>query len=353
MKILHIGPDLSKSRGGMVSVISEIIEDTHLNEKFHMDIYSSYISGIFFVRLFYSMFSFLKFYFSKQKYDIYHIHAASRGSIFRKGLYVRTAKKWGKKVILHIHSGIFIDYYKNLTDKRKALVKNILEMSDQVIVLSEGWKRAFVKEFGLRNCQVLRNCVDLDKFEGAVSDPKLHNHSFGVLAKIGPEKGIYDLIDATELAKKKIPDIKIFLAGEGETDNVKNLARRKNLEDNIHVVGWVDFEKKIALLKKVATVVLPSYSEGLPMAILEGMACGKAIISTFVGAIPEVVGDTNGTLISPGDVKALSDALIEYATNPDKLERVSIENISKIRDEYSIEKRNQILSGYYEQVALL
>ena len=62
-------------------------------------------------------------------------------------------------------------------------------------------------------------------------------------------------------------------------------------------------------------VVLPSYHEGLPMAILEGMAAGKAIISTTVGAIPEVVTGENGALVEPGDVIALAQALLQYGGN--------------------------------------
>lgn len=56
------------------------------------------------------------------------------------------------------------------------------------------------------------------------------------------------------------------------------------------------------MLKKSATLVLPSYHEGLPMSVLEGMASGKAIISTTVGAIPEVIKEQNGILVQPGDV---------------------------------------------------
>lgn len=64
------------------------------------------------------------------------------------------------------------------------------------------------------------------------------------------------------------------------------------------------------LLRKSSVLVLPSYNEGLPMAILEGMACGKAIISTTVGAIPEVVKKENGILVQPGDVTALANVTL-------------------------------------------
>ena len=110
----------------------------------------------------------------------------------------------------------------------------------------------------------------------------------------------------------------------------KQIVEEKKLENNIIIVGWADFDKKLELLKKSSVLVLPSYNEGLPMAILEGMACGKAIISTTVGAIPEVVKEENGILIEPGDIKKLSEALIGYCMNQEIVERTGKNNIALI-----------------------
>ena len=106
MKILVIGPSPIRSKGGMATVIEEIVKDKKLNEEFEIDVYESYIDGNKLKVLLFSLLSFVRFYFTKRNYDIYHIHAASYGSTFRKGLYVHAAKKWGKKVILHIHGAL-------------------------------------------------------------------------------------------------------------------------------------------------------------------------------------------------------------------------------------------------------
>lgn len=102
MKILVIGPSPVRSKGGMATVIEEIVKDKKLNEEFEIDVYESYIDGNKLKVLLFSVISFIRFYFTKRNYDIYHIHAASYGSTFRKGWYVHAAKKWGGKVILHI-----------------------------------------------------------------------------------------------------------------------------------------------------------------------------------------------------------------------------------------------------------
>ena len=93
MKVLVIGPSPTRSKGGMATVIKEIEKDKKLNGQFDIDIYESYVDGNKLKVLIFSLFSFARFYFTKRDYDIYHIHAASYGSTFRKGWYVRALKK--------------------------------------------------------------------------------------------------------------------------------------------------------------------------------------------------------------------------------------------------------------------
>src|SRR5690606_40232854 len=73
---------------------------------------------------------------------------------------------------------------------------------------------------------------------------------------------------------------------------------------------WIDGTQKDELLTICDILVLPSYSEGLPMSILEAMSYGKTIISTSVGGIPEIVKEgENGFLVTPGDKRSLSEVL--------------------------------------------
>ena len=89
------------------------------------------------------------------------------------------------------------------------------------------------------------------------------------------------------------------------------------------------------------------------MAILEGMACGKAIISTNVGAIPEVVFSENGFLVNPGDVEALAMSIIKASSDSNYLNKISFANIRKIKDSYSMTvmhyKLAQLYEGLYSQ----
>ena len=351
-KILIVGPSSTKSKGGMSTVIGEILEDNELKNKYDISAYESYIDGTKFRVLLYSIWAIFKFIVTGQakKYDVYHIHAASYGSTFRKRIYLKIIKKYKKKVILHIHGAEYMVFFDKLSKKKKRQVIDTLQVADMVIALSNEWKNKFDNKFGLTNCYVLESGINTEKLAPAIVDTKKNQTSFVTLGRLGKRKGTYDLVDAIEIARKKVPNIRCYLAGDGEIDKFCNIIVERGLQNNIEVVGWADFTKKLELLSKVSTVVLPSYNEGLPMSILEGMATGKAIISTTVGAIPEVVKEENGILIQPGDVQALADALVKCSTNLKMLEDMSQKNINKIYEQFSMKSMHLKLMSYYKQV---
>ncbi|MGN1016743.1 MAG: glycosyltransferase family 4 protein [Faecousia sp.] len=334
----------------MATVIEEIEKDKKLHEQFDIDVYESYIDGNKLVRLLYSAYAFMKFCLTKRNYDLYHVHVASRGSTFRKGFYVDVIKKWNKKVILHVHGAQYLVFFDEISENKKKRVIEILKKADMVIALSQSWKEKFDKRFGLTNCSVLENGIDMERLAPAIQDPAIHRHAFVTLGRLGQRKGTYDLVEAVDIARKTVPNIKCYLAGDGDVEKVRELVKSRNLENNMEVVGWANSDKKLELLKSVSTVVLPSYNEGLPMSVLEGMACGKAIISTTVGAIPEVVGVENGILVEAGDVQALSEALVVCAQNLDRVKEMSKANMDKIQKQFSVRVMHDQLAQYYSSV---
>ncbi len=350
MRVLVVGPSPEKSKGGMATVISEIRDDQELATKYGIDVFDSFVDGGKAKRLLYSVYAFVKFFLTKRNYNVYHIHAASKGSTFRKGYYVRAAKKWGKKVILHIHGARYMEFYNELSDKKKAEMISILKTADMVIALSQDWKNKFDQTFGLTNCVVLENGINMERLAPAIASSATYQNAFVTLGRLGKRKGTYDLVDAIEIAVKSVPDMKMYLAGDGDVEQIRQLVQQKSLEKNVEVVGWANFDKKLDLLKHVSTVVLPSYNEGLPMSVLEGMACRKAIISTKVGAIPEVVKEENGILIDAGDVNSLAEALVRCSTDLKMITDMGEQNHAKIHNEFSMTVMHKLLAGYYDQV---
>lgn len=347
-RILEIGPGPKYSNGGIATVISTITNDKKLLQQFRIDIHESYCEGSLLKRISFSAIMFLKFIFIYKKYDVFHIHMASYGSTFRKGYYVRFLKKRNKKVILHVHGGEYLLFYEKLNSKKKYIVDNIWNLSDIVIVLSDKWKEKFSCIFTKSRIEVVRNCIDVDLFSVARNEIEQYRHSFLFLGKICRGKGIYDLIYAIKEIIQKHPSIKLYIAGNGETEEIHKLIKKLQIEQNIEFVGWIGNNEKIELLKKVGTVVLPSYNEGLPMAILEGMAAGKVILSTTVGAIPEVINtDKNGILINPGDVDNLIRAIEKIINNLDFDKKCSVQNLKTVKNNFDISiMQNKIINIY-------
>lgn len=349
-KVLIIGPSPTKSNGGMATVIGGQLSDKELNSKYDISMHASFVDGNKIWRVVYSIFAYLFFLRKYKKYDLFHIHVASYRSTFRKMLYYKKIKKANKKVLLHIHGGEYLLFYKNLDNKKKQEVEDFLKKADMVITLSDDWKEKFEETFRLDNCCSLNNGIDTELFKNAYCNVDDSRNSFVVLSRYGENKGTYDLIDAVEKIRNDYPDIKLYMAGDGEVEKAKSLVKDKKLEKNIIINGWAGFEKKISLLKKSATLILPSHNEGLPMSILEGMASGKAIISTAVGAIPEVITEENGILVKAGDIKMLSKAMIKCMTDVDMLKKMSVNNKRMIEEKYSLNRMSTRLLDYYRIV---
>lgn len=349
MKILLVGPSPEKSYGGMATVIRNMRDDKILNQKHEIAVHDSYIDGNIVKRLIFSGVAFVKYLTIVNKYDIIHLHSAENGSAFRKAMYANVAKRKNKKVIVHMHGAEFIQFYEGLNDKKKKKIFDFLNGADKVVALSDIWKRMLEETIHIDNCITINNGIDTDKLVEAKSEPTQYQNSFLFLGRLGKRKGAYDLVDAVEIVAKKRKDILLYMAGDGEIEEIKKLVLQKHLEDNVKVIGWIAGDEKIELMKKVSTIVLPSYNEGLPMTILEGMAAGKAIISTTAGAIPEVVQKENGIIITPGDVNALADALNSIMENKD-IDAISRNNIEKIDKEFSMRRMHEKFAVLYGEL---
>lgn len=346
-RILVVGPSETKARGGMSAVIREIRESELLQAEFEIDTYASYRDGCLAVRLLYTFWGCLRFMLCRQRYDLFHLHTAERGSTFRKYFYLRWAKKTGGKVIVHIHGAEYLTFYDGLGRLGRRVADDFFKRADLVLALSESWQRELETRFGIDTCRTLYNGVDTVKFRAAVAEVTACRHSFLMLGRLGSRKGVYDLIDAVEIACRQDPSLRVCIAGDGEVDKVRRVVEAKGLGRHVSVPGWIDEEQKLKYLKKAAVIILPSYHEGLPVSVLEGMAAGKAIISTTAGAIPEVVGEENGILVEPGDVEGLVAAMLRCSGDAEMLQRMSGNNLQRAEAVFGIRRMHEKLREYY------
>ncbi len=349
-KILETGPSETGSRGGMAGVIRGLRESPWLGREFSIDSFPSYIDGGLPLRLAYSCYGFLRFLPRAKQYDLVHLHTAEKGSVFRKYLYLRAAKKAGAKVVVHIHGAEFLAFYDRLGGWKKRVVEDFFRRADLVLALSDSWKRELEARFSMAACETLYNGVDPALFEQAAGDPAEHRRAFLMLGRLGERKGTYDLIAAMELALRRDPELTLRLAGDGEVEKAQALVAEKGLEKSVTVLGWIGREETLRQLGEAAAIVLPSYHEGLPLSVLEGMAAGKAVLSTTAGAIPEAVTEENGILVEPGDIPALAEGLLRLSGDVELLCGMSQRNRQRVKELFSLERMHSRLAEQYRRL---
>lgn len=148
------------------------------------------------------------------------------------------------------------------------------------------------------------------------------------------EKGVLNLLDAFgQLNSRKLDrKVRLVVAGDGP---LLNKIKEKYDDDNIDIVGRLDFNKVMSLYKRTDIFVYPSlYPEGLPTSILEAGLMNCAVIATPKGGTEEVMIDNNYGVIVDGSVRSLSKA-INRLVNDDRLRRQLADNIHKrIRDNF-------------------
>jgi glycosyltransferase involved in cell wall biosynthesis len=212
--------------------------------------------------------------------------------------------------VIHIHGGGFKEYY----EKNSRFVHKNLLKCDTIIALTQYWKEYF-NSLGFENVFIVPNIVESPVTkEKKNNDGKVHFLYLGLITKA---KGIYDLLDVINKHKAEF-DGKIILhiGGNGETTPLQNIIKEHNLSNIVQFEGWVSGEKKVELLNNANVFILPSYTEGLPISILEAMSYSLPVITTQVGGIPEVVKDgENGLLFTPSDKDALYKAIDKLAIN--------------------------------------
>ena len=141
------------------------------------------------------------------------------------------------------------------------------------------------------------------------------------MGEISNRKGAFDLLKAVADEKDYFKDKLLLRMGGNEVDgDIKTFIRDNGLDGFVAYEGWISGQKKVDCLTWEDIYILPSYNEGLPIAILEAMSYKHPIISTPVGGIPEIIENgRNGLLVTPGDTKAIANAIKFYIVNKDKI----------------------------------
>ncbi|MFC5480661.1 glycosyltransferase family 4 protein [Massilia suwonensis] len=280
---------------------------------------------------------------------IVHAHAASHASFARKSLLLWLARCAGCQTIFHLHGGGFRQFATLRSGVlMRRWIRHTLERSSLVIALTEGWA-AFVRSFAPRaRVAVVPNAVSLPRGLEDQAEP----NRILFLGRVEAAKGVAELLDAVALLAPRFPALRLILAGSGELDAWRREAAERGIAGRVELTGWLDAGACAEQLARASVFCLPSHAEGLPMALLEAMAAGKAVVASAVGGIPEVLREgENGLLVPPRDGAALAGALARVLEDANLRARLGAQARGTVAQHYSTEAVCGRLAAIYNELA--
>ena len=250
-------------------------------------------------------------------------------------------------VILHIHGGLFITQgTKNIL--YKGLILSLFKHSKQVIVLSELEQIVLKEKFSFTKTKVLSNCIDTSIYNNRIQNLLTDQPTLLYLGRIEKNKGIIELVEALELLKKDFI-FRFILCGTGPLVQHCITECERILENNFEYKGVVSGESKLNEIENSDIFILPSYFEGLPMALLETMASGVVPVVTNVGSMKQIIKHgSNGLHVKKQDAQDLFDKLKYLLSNPKLYLKLSKNAKQTVLQKYDIKNYIIELNQIYE-----
>lgn len=217
-----------------------------------------------------------------------------------------------------------------------SVISFLLFKADRAIVLYSKIKQS-LKELGYkREVYGLSTIVNDAAFENEIKiENKSKDFNLLFLSRVETYKGVIELLDAYVILKSKYPNFKLTIAGDGKLyDNVNQKISQEKIKD-VDVLGYVVGSKKYQVLTQGSVFVFPSYSEGMPNAVLEAMAIGLPIVTTPVGGLNDFFEEGKmGCFVKIKDVDSIVIAIEKLYLDYSLRKSISENNIEYARSNF-------------------
>lgn len=256
---------------------------------------------------------------------VLHVNVTGRGSTVRKAVLTGLARLLGLGYLLHVHDPDYAVGYAALPAAAQAAVRRMFRGARLVLVLGHADRErlASVLEVPPARFVVLHNAVP-DPYPAGLSPAARSGPCrFVFLGHLSDRKGVPELLQALAHPGMAGRSWRATIAGGGPVEDYRARATALGLGDRVDFPGWVDAAGVRQFCVEGDVLVLPSHAEGLAMAVLEGMSHGMAIVTTAVGAHPEVIEPgRSGLFVEPGDIDGLAATLGELVDHPERRSRL-------------------------------
>jgi len=298
----------------------------------------------------------------KHGIDILHAHLAAP-----EGFVGCLAKKSIEKplvVTLHgadILTESTIGYGDRLRKDFAEKVGKVFQCADKVIAASMAVRSEALK-VGCPAGKLVHipNGVDTQRFNTRL-DGKLIKKELGIkdrhvvftLRALVPKNGVEYFVRSAKMVVKKFPKVTFIIGGDGFLrHHLQELTGNLGLSDNIIFTGWIS-QKALPLYFSACDVfVIPSIIEAFGLVTVEAMACGKPVVGTNVGGIPDTIENAkNGYLVPPRDPQGLAEKILLLLENPALSERMGIEGRRMAEEKFDIDRRIARILNIYRELA--
>lgn len=238
---------------------------------------------------------------------------------------------------------------------QRFLMRAALRFADANIFVSRHEEELIVgNHLRVRRPRTIPCVVDTERYRPDLTierDPRLVLTVAGMHGGNPNRKCMPNLIDAVPLVLDKLPDARFVIVGV-KADGFPELqvrAERLGVAEAVSFPGPIPEQHKIELLRRCGAYVSPSIFEGFGMAILEAMSCGAPVISSPVGAVPEVVGEA-GLLVPGRDHAAIASAIVSVLTDSRLAARLGSVGRDRAVEEFDSSRRQRELGRLLRQL---
>lgn len=287
---------------------------------------------------------------------IVHINTScDRKALLRDSILVFLARGFRRHVVLQVHSAM--DAYR-LPKPVEWIARKAFARCDRVLVFSERDRKVAGEWSREGRTEIFPNAVDVDaygrgdgSFRTALSIPAEGNVVL-FLSRMIREKGGFDLIEAIPGILREFRDACFVFAGEGpEKGRMEEACRALGVGSAVRFPGYLPPGEVARAFDSADLFVLPSYAEGMPMAILQALAAGLPIVSTPVGAIPETLRDgVNGFFVEPHSSGPLAEKILLLLRQDGLRKEIGSANRRLAREMFSAEVVSDRLDRLYSSV---
>ncbi|MFO7914688.1 MAG: glycosyltransferase [Candidatus Krumholzibacteriales bacterium] len=241
----------------------------------------------------------------------------------------------------------------------------VLNLFDRVIALSETHAEYLSGQEGVPSGKltVINNGIDTGRFNPAGRDEKgkkvreelgieSEDTVVSIVAALRPEKNHLMFLEAAGSVLKRSREFRFLIVGEGEQrQELERKTGRMDIADRVIFTGSRDDIPDILAATDISVLCSHPVVETFPLTVLEAMACGLPVISTDVGSVSEIITDReNGILIPSGDTEALTDAMMELASDRNLRERLGGNARRKVAGSFSDEKMAEKYIAVFDDI---